>query len=162
MHAHIGRLSLDPASSLLPVLSPSTFVRPYLNETVSARGEARVRIVERPGVWMTEDELGRIVADLQTIVSSSIPAGELAYGAASGDRDRLRASIITLVYDASGKPVAFNALSVMPCELRGESVDVLHLGLVMIDPSHRASGLSGVLYGLTSFLLFARQRMRPL
>jgi hypothetical protein len=32
----------------------------------------------------------------------------------------------------------------------------------MVDPAHRAGGLSGVLYGLTAFLLFARRRLRPL
>ena len=31
------------------MLSPATLARPYLNESVSARGGARVRIVERPG-----------------------------------------------------------------------------------------------------------------
>jgi hypothetical protein len=144
------------------VLSLATLRRPYLNETLSARGGARVRIVERPTRWMSRSELAQLVADLQTVVAASIPAGELAYGAASGDAERLDAAIITIVYDRSGKPVAFNALSIMRCELRGHPVDVVHLGLVMVDPGHRASGLSGVLYGFTSFLLFARQRMRPL
>ena len=54
-----------------------------------------------------------------------------------------------------GRPVAFNALSIMECELRGKPVEVLHLGLVMVDPGYRSQGLSSVLYGLTSFLIFA-------
>lgn len=144
------------------MLSLATLSRPYLNETVSARGGGRIRIVERPGRWMSPDAVDRLVSDLQTVVRASIPSGSLDYGAASGDPARLDASIITLVYDRDGKPVAFNALALMPVELRGQEIEVLHLGLVMIDPNHRASGLSGVLYGLTSFLLFARRRMRPL
>lgn len=144
------------------MLSLATLSRPYLNETVSARGGGRIRIVERPGRWMSPDEVDRLVADLRTVVRASIPTGSLDYGAASGDPGRLDASIITLVYDRDGKPVAFNALALMPVELRGQEIEVLHLGLVMIDPNHRASGLSGILYGLTSFLLFARRRMRPL
>ena len=144
------------------MLSLATFGRSYLNETVSARGGARVRIVERPGRWMTLPQLEALVADLQRVVRAATPAGALGYGAASGDRERLDSAIITIVYDSRDTPVAFNALTLIPCELRGRPVDVLHLGLVMVDPAHRAGGLSGVLYGLTAFLLFARRRMRPL
>ncbi len=144
------------------MLSLATLNRPYLNEAVSVRGGARVRIVERPGRWMSAPALDRLVAELQRIVRAATPAGTLDYGAASGDRTRLDDAIITVVYDRAGTPIAFNALTLLDCELRGRPIEVLHLGLVMVDPSHRASGLSGVLYGLTAFLLFARRRLRPL
>ena len=144
------------------MLSPATLGRPYLDETVSSRGGGHVRILERPGRWMDGASLDRVVAHLQQVVRASTPAGSLGYGAASGDRSRLDAAIITLVYDRSGTPIAFNALTLLDCELRGQPVEVLHLGLVMIDPAHRAGGLSAVLYGLTAFLLFARRRLRPL
>ena len=144
------------------MLSLGTLRRRYLNERVSARGGATVRILERPGRWMGDEELAQVVRDLQTIVAASVPAGELDYGAASGDRQRLDASILTIVYARDGRPVAFNALALLDCELRGQPVEVLHLGLVVIDPGYRASGLSGVLYGLTSFLLFSRRKLRPL
>jgi hypothetical protein len=144
------------------MLSLATFARPWLDETVSARGGARVRIMERPGRWMPAPALDALVADLQRVVRVATPAGSLDYGAASGDRDRLDSAVVTIVYDRAGAPVAFNALTLIPCELRGRPVDVLHLGLVMVDPDHRAGGLSGVLYGLTAFLLFARNRLRPL
>ena len=144
------------------MLSPATFNRPYLNESVSARGGARVRIVERPGRWMAPHALGQLVTDLQRVVRAATPAGTLDYGAASGDRARLDDAIVTVVYDRAGAPIAFNALTLLDCELRGRPVEVLHLGLVMVDPGHRAGGLSGVLYGLTAFLLFARRRLRPL
>jgi hypothetical protein len=144
------------------VLSPATLARPYLNESVTTRGGLRVRIVERPGRWMPAADLDRVVADLQRVVRASTPAGTLDYGAASGDRSRLDDAIITIVHDRAGTPIAFNALTLLDCELRGRPVEVLHLGLVMVDPSHRAGGLSGVLYGLTAFLLFARRRLRPL
>jgi hypothetical protein len=144
------------------VLSLRTFRRRYLNESVAARDGGRVRILERPGRWMNAHELAGVVRDLQTVVQACVPAGELAYGAASGDKDRLADSILTIVYARDGRPVAFNALALLECELRGHPVEVLHLGLVMVDPSHRASGLSGVLYGLTCFLVFARGRLRPL
>jgi GNAT superfamily N-acetyltransferase len=144
------------------MLSPATLNRPYLNESVAARGGARVRIVERPGRWMPAAVLDQLVADLQRVVRAATPAGNLDYGVASGDRARLDSAVITLVYDRAGAPIAFNALTLLDCELRGRPVEVLHLGLVMVDPAHRAGGLSAVLYGLTAFLLFARRRLRPL
>jgi GNAT superfamily N-acetyltransferase len=144
------------------MLSPATLNRPYLNESVSGRGGVRVRIVERPGRWMSPAAAAELIADLQRIVRAATPAGTLDYGAASGDRARLDSAIITRVYDRAGTPIAFNALTLLDCELRGRPVEVLHLGLVMVDPTHRAGGLAAVLYGLTAFLLFARRRLRPL
>ncbi|MEP6989888.1 MAG: GNAT family N-acetyltransferase [bacterium] len=144
------------------MLSPATLGRRYLNETVSARGGARLRIMERPTRWMAPEEIARVVADLQTVVTSAVSGGALDYGVASGDPARLDAAIITLAYARDGRPVGFNALTIMECELRGEPVDVLHLGLVVIDPAYRAGGLAGALYGLAAFLLFARRQLRPL
>ena len=144
------------------MLSLATFNRSHLDETVSARGGLAIRIVERPGRWMSADRLASVVGDLTTVVRSCIPAGDLAYGAASGDAGRLDASILTIVYDRDSRPIAFNALSILDCELRGRPVDVLHLGLVLVDPSARAQGFSSLLYGLTCFLLFARRQLRPL
>ena len=144
------------------MLSPATLARPYLDESVSARAGTRVRIVERPGRWMPAAALERLVADLERVVRAATPAGALEYGVASGDRARLGDAIVTVVYDRNATPIAFNALTLLDCELRGRPIEVLHLGLVMVDPAHRAGGLSGVLYGLTAFLLFARRRLRPL
>ncbi len=144
------------------MLSPATLRRHHLNETVSARGGVRLRIVERPARWMPPQELAGLVADLQAVVAAAVPGGDLDYGAASGDPARLDASILTIAYNKDGRAIAFNALALMDCELRGQQIEVLHLGLVVIDPAERASGLAGVLYGLTAFLLFARRQMRPL
>jgi GNAT superfamily N-acetyltransferase len=144
------------------MLSPATLRRTHLDETVSAHAGGRVRIVERPGRWMSASALDALVADLQQVVRAATPGGALGYGAASGAREQLDASIITIVYERDGTPVAFNALTLLDCELRGRPIEVLHLGLVMVDPARRARGLSRVLYGLTAFLLFARRRLRPL
>jgi len=145
------------------MLSPATLRRRYMDETVRLRGGARVRIVERPGIWMAPDERRALVDDLQRVVRAAVPAGSLDYGAASGDPERLAGSVLTVVYaPGDDRPIAFNALAFLDCELHGRPIDVLHLGLVMIDPGARASGLSGVLYGLTCFLLFARRQLRPL
>ena len=49
----------------------------------------------------------------------------------------------------------------MDVELDGEPKQVTHLGLVMVDPDVRGQGLSWVLYGLTTLVLFARDGLRP-
>ena len=49
----------------------------------------------------------------------------------------------------------------MDVELDGEPEQVTHLGLVMVDPDAQGQGLSWVLYGLTTLVLFARDGLRP-
>jgi hypothetical protein len=112
---------------------------------------------------MSVSELNALVKEMRALVRRSIPGESLDYGVLTGDKERLEAAIITLIRDKdSGRLIAFNALSVMSCDLRGQPVEVIHLGLVIVDPDARAQGLSWVLYGLTTMLLFARRQMRPL
>jgi hypothetical protein len=144
------------------MLTLATFRREYLNETVGTRLGGSIRVIERPGLWMGPDSLASVVEDLQQVIRKAIPGGELDYGAASGSKERLDDSILTIVYDAGGKPAGFNALAILPCDLRGNAVEVLHIGLSIIDPASRAKGLAGVLYGLSVFLVSARRRLRPL
>jgi hypothetical protein len=112
---------------------------------------------------MAPEALGRLVEDIRTVARTSLSGSELGYGVLGGDPERLRHSVITVLYErASGKPIAFNALAWMEIELRGRRERVLHLGLVMIDPEARGGGLSWLLYGYTCFVLFLRGGMRPL
>ena len=120
-----------------------------------------MRVVERPGLWMSAEQTAALLADLRAVVRQGIGT-DLEYGVLTGDLQRLRQAIITILYDkASGRPVAFNALSVMPVSLRARPIEVLHLGLVMVDPGYRTQGLSWVLYGLTCILIFFRRGLRP-
>ena len=122
----------------------------------------QTRIVESPGLSLSQDELDALVAQLRTIAGKTLPAGDLTYGIFSGERERLSRAIVTLIpEEASGRPIAFNALSVMPVELDGEPNEVTHLGLVMVDPDVQGQGLSWVLYGLTTLVLFIRDGLRP-
>jgi hypothetical protein len=121
----------------------------------------RAQIVERPARWMAPADMQTLVGQLRTIAAATLSAGELDYGVLTGSEERLSNTIITLVYEAkTRRPIAFNALAIMPTTLRGEPVDVLHLGLVMVDPNVRSQGLSWVLYGLTCILLLARNQFR--
>ena len=136
--------------------------RRHLDVTLRSGRELTVRILERPGRWMAAEALDALVADLRTVAGRTLAAGELDYGVFSGDRSRLEEVVITLVRRRDGRPVAFNALALMAVETEPQPTEVLHLGLVMVDPDERSKSLSWVLYGLTCFLIFFRNQMRPL
>src|SRR3954451_3049484 len=130
--------------------------------SLRTHADLRTRIVESPGTTLDDAALAALVADLRTVAGKTLPAGDLTYGIFSGRREALARAIVTLVSDAaSGQPIAFNALAVMQVERDGEPQQVIHLGLVMVDPEARGKGLSGVLYGLTTLLLFIRDGLRP-
>lgn len=140
-----------------------SMVRRYLDLSLPVGQSRRMRIIERPGLWMAPDRLAALVGQLRQIASRTLKGEDLEYGIFSGDKSRLESTFITLVTDSkTGAPIAFNALPVIPLELDGRSVDLLHLGLVMVDPDQRSKGLSWVLYGLTCFLLFIRNQGRPI
>ena len=144
------------------MLAIDAFRRRYLNVRFRTRGSSRARIVEFPGRWMPPEELARLVEDIRTVVRAGVPGGSLDYGVLS-DPERLKHAVLTLIYaEPDGRPVAFNALHVLSCESRGRETEVVHLGLVMIDPAFRQHGLTGALYGITCFLLCMRRQMRPM
>jgi hypothetical protein len=137
------------------------FGRADIDLTLRTHPGLVTRIIERPGLSLPQAELDELVMQLRIVAGKTLPAGSLAYGLFSGERERQARVVVTLVSDeATRDPIAFNALSVMDVELDGASVEVIHLGLVMIDPDVQGRGLSWVLYGLTTLLLFARGGLR--
>lgn len=120
-------------------------------------------VVERPGLQLDQDQCQILIQDLTTIASKTVKDGPLDYGVfseASGAMDR---TIITVLYDAkTGTPIAFNAMPVIELEIHGEPFDVIHLGLVMVDPEARSGGLSAVLYGFACAMLLIRNQFRPI
>jgi hypothetical protein len=128
--------------------------QPTIDLTLRTHTGLITRIVETPGLSLSEAELGELVAQLRVVAAKTLPEESLTYGIFSGDRERLSRAIVT-------RPIAFNALSVMDVELDGEPAEVTHLGLVMVDPDERGRGLSWVLYGLTALVLFVRDGLRP-
>ena len=138
------------------------FAQPAIDLSLRIHPGHVTRIVESPGLSLSHVELEQLVGQLRTVAAKTLPADELTYGIFSGERERLSRAIVTLISEeASGRPIAFNALSVMQAELNGAPVDVTHLGLVMVDPDARGQGLSWVLYGLTTLVLFLRDGLRP-
>ncbi len=135
----------------------------FMDLEIGVGGRYRARVIERPGLWMSADDLDDLVADLRLVAESTLEGGALAYGVFSGDRARFEQTIMTIVYRREdGRPIAFNALSVIELMIGKKPVDVMHLGLVMIDPDDRNQRLSWVLYGLSCFLMFLRNQMRPI
>jgi len=139
-----------------------TFGRAHIDATLRTGAGDVVRIVERPGLWMAAEDLDHLSAQLRQIAVSTLAQGDLTYGVFSGQADVMKNVIITLVCKTDGTPIAFNALVIMELQTAPEPTEVLHLGLVMIDPADRSRNLSWVLYGLTCFLLFMRRQFRPI
>lgn len=134
-----------------------------LDVRISAGRGLVTRIVERPGRTLPPEQIDELLSDLRQVASATLPAGELQYGVLGGDPARLQDTVVTIVYARRDRrPIAFNVLTLMDAELRGQPVEVLHLGLVMVDPTVRSQGLSGTLYGLTCMLLFLERRARPM
>lgn len=121
-----------------------------------------VRIVERPGMWMQKADLAALAAQLRQVADRVLGEGGLRYGVFAGEAEPLCRAVITLVTEKDGTPIAFNALSILTVRTGGRADEVVHLGLVMVDPGARSRGFSWVLYGLTCFLLLVRQRFRPI
>jgi hypothetical protein len=136
--------------------------QPTIDLTLRTQSGQRTRIVESPGLSLPKAELDDLVAQLRSVAAKTLPQESLTYGIFSGEPERLSRAIVTLICEEdSGRPIAFNALSLMDVVLDGEPTEVTHLGLVMVDPDVRGQGLSWVLYGLTALVLFARDGLRP-
>ena len=135
--------------------------RKYLDFEFSVKDEARLRIIERPGLWMSRHALDTIVGQLRQVVKTLIPAG-LDYGILSGEKRRLDQAIISILYDQkTRRPIAFNVYSYLEVELHGRSTTILHLGLVMVDPAYQAKGYTWVVVGLPCLLVFLRSGLQP-
>jgi hypothetical protein len=137
---------------------------PYLNWSYKDKGQkVRVRIIERPAFCLEKSELDTLRTDLKTIVKRSIPKENLNYGIFAEDGKAFENCVITIIYTMTdNRPIAFNSLSWINLKLAGKEEDLLHLGLVVIDPDVREGGLSWILYGLTTIILLARKRLKPI
>lgn len=135
----------------------------HLRIRFRANADHSVEVIERPGAWLSADEVEALVTDCAQVVRACLGGQDLDYGLFSPDRAPWARSVITVVRRIdNGRPVAFNAMPLLPVVRGGQSDALLHLGLVMVDPNERGEGLSWVLYGFTCFALFVRRGLRPL
>lgn len=122
-----------------------------------------VWITERPGTSLAPAQLEKLKQDCETVARACLAGQVPDYGLFAEDGAAFDRSVITLITRiADDRPVAFNAMPQLDVIRGGRAETVLHLGLVMVDPEERSSGLSWILYGLTCFALFLRQGLRPL
>ena len=134
-----------------------------LSVSFDANRAYHVQIVERPGTTLPAADLAALQSQCRQIVRACLDGADLDYGLFAANGEAWQRSVITLVTRRdNGMPVAFNAMPLLDVRHGGGREQVLHLGLVMVDPNERSGGLSWILYGLTCFALFLRQRMRPL
>lgn len=133
-----------------------------LNLSFSPSKDIKVRIIECPGEWLPDNELKELANECKTIARECLKGVVLDYGIFSDDPENLKNTIITLIKNNKDEPIAFNAMPLIKVNIGGSQTELLHLGLVMVRPDVRSSGLSWILYGLTCILLFTRRQLRPL
>src|SRR3954452_291714 len=101
----VGRLSGYAAFWL------KAFSQPTIDLTLRTHAGMTTRIVESPGLSLSQQDLDALVADLRSIAGKTLPAGSLTYGIFSGERERLSLPIVTLISEeGTNRPIAFNAL----------------------------------------------------
>ena len=74
----------------------------YLDLKIPANREVTIRVVEFPGCWMPQEQIDDLLAEMRQVVRRGI-GDDLEYGILTGEAERLRQGIVTLLYDkASG------------------------------------------------------------
>ncbi len=136
---------------------------------LSRREEVRVQlsrdveatIYSRPGLWMDDEELGRLRADVTSTARAAIP-GDLTYGVFQPLRAPYENRLIVVGrHVGSGEVVGFNAMPELDVRLDDGTARVLHLGLLVIHPRHQRKGYQGLLYFLGAFSALHRTEERP-
>jgi len=139
------------------------FAGRYLHLRFRSGRDHAVEIVERPALSLSPAELDALVSACRMVVAACLDGRQLDYGLFAPDGSAWERSVVTLVRRTrDGAPIAFNAMPLLRVERGGAPGEVLHLGLVMVDPAEQSAGLSWILYGLTCFALFVRRGLRPL
>lgn len=115
------------------------------------------RVLEFPGLWMSESELSGLLVEIRSVCEDS-EARELTYGVFSMHRGELDRRIITVINDReTGRPAGFTALCLLDLEGGQRAI---HLGLAMVHRDFRGRGLTQRLYRYPWLLMVLRNRGR--
>jgi len=80
--------------------------QPTIDLPIRTHAGLITRIVETPGLWLSEVELGELVSQLRVVAAKTLPEESLTYGIFSGDRERLSRAIVTLISEEkTGRPI---------------------------------------------------------
>lgn len=126
-------------------------------ELPTARGVS-LRILERPGLWMAPEDRSELLRELRAVARRGTGGAPLEYGILSGEKDRWDRAVLTVLRaDDCGRVVGFNAMSLLDVRIAGRAQEVLHLGLLVLDPEFRGRGFSRLVYGLSVALVLLRR-----
>src|SRR5712672_2828924 len=81
----------------LAVFWVNAFSQDTIDLTLRTHAGLTTRIVERPGLSLSQVELEELVSHLRTVAGKTLPAGSLTYGIFSGEREKLARAIVTLI-----------------------------------------------------------------
>ena len=136
----------------------------YLSRKMSLGGGLKGWVIECPGRHLEETTLEEVLADIRSIGAKTLKDEVLDYGifAKRTANKALDNSVLTVIYDKNGQAVGFNCMPMLEIDIHGETETVIHLGLVMVDPTTRSRGVSAMLYGFACILLLVRRQFRPI
>jgi hypothetical protein len=134
----------------------------YLYFAFNLNKEFLVQFWECPGLFLSEEELGKLVEDLREVARDGQDGKPVPlYGVLAGEKADLDRRVITVVRSReTGQAIAFGAMLHMDLQIANQAERVTHLGLTFIAPAAQRKRISHVLYGLANFLLFFKGGMR--
>jgi hypothetical protein len=119
-------------------------------------------VYERPGAWCSDEQLSKLVDDLRMVAKAGQEGREIpSYGPLTGERKDLRNRIISVAYDRRlQRPVGFSAQSYLHVREDAFSTEVVHLGLIYVDPTYQGKSVSYLLSLLPSVLIIIKSGFR--
>jgi hypothetical protein len=130
--------------------------------TIRLAQRMTLELYDRPGAWASDTELESITHDLRSVYARAMAGTVAEYGALRGERADMARRVISIIRDADGRALAFCAQARLRVKFGNVIEDVIHLGLVSIDPDYHRRGLQGVLYALPVIYLFFLEGMARL
>lgn len=135
----------------------------YLSREMSLGGGMKGRVVECPAKHLPDDDIKKLLKDIRSVASKTLKDQVLNYGIFSDQNNNkaLNNSVVTIIYDKARNAVGFNCMPVFDITIHNKPQRVVHLGLVMVDPTTRSRGVSAMLYGFACILLLIKNQFRP-
>src|SRR5262249_2633039 len=99
---------------------------------VRLRGDIDAVIYDRPGLWMEDDALASLRADVRSAARAAGP-GDLGYGVLKDERAPYENRLVVVArHRQTGEVAGFNALPWLDVRLGARRVTVMHFGLLII------------------------------
>lgn len=149
--------------AMAPMLKIRKLTRGGMDIEVTTVRGLSLRILERPGLWMEKRARQELLAELREVATRATGGRSLDYGVLSGSREGWDRTILSVLREvATGRAIGFSAMSLLDVTVRDRSREVLHLGLLVVDPEHRGWGFSRLVCGTSCLLAFLRRGPRSL